>query len=73
MDELIEGRKYRIKHRSETQKKDRESVMRFLGEEGSSYVWSARPVAGTQTMPKSWVKSAEPVLESTDPYINKVV
>lgn len=72
IDDLIKGRKYRIKHKSETQKKVRESVMRYLDEDDGSYIWSARPVAGTQTMPKEWLQSAEPVLESTDPYINKV-
>lgn len=70
---LIEGRKYRVTHRSETQKKDRQSVMRFLEIQGNDIIWSARPVAGTQSMPVSWFKSAEPVLESTDPYVNRVI
>lgn len=72
IEALIEGKKYRVTHRSETQKKDRQSVMRFLGAEGSNLIWSARPVAGTQSMPRSWFRSADLVLESTDPYINRV-
>lgn len=73
IDGLIEGKKYRVTHRSETQKKDRQSVMRFLGAEGNDLIWSARPAAGTQTMQRIWFKSAEAVLESTNPYVNRVV
>lgn len=73
IEALIEGAKYRVTYRSETQKRDRQAVMRFLGVEGDKLTWSARPVAGTQEMPRSWFKSAERVLESTQPYIDKVV
>lgn len=73
IEALIKGKKYRVTHRSEEQKKDRQSVMRFLGADGNDLIWSARPVAGTQAMPRSWFKSADPVLESTDPYVNRVV
>ena len=58
---LQQGRKYVIRHRSPMQRKMRESVMKYLGdhsvggEPGAS--WSARPVAGTQPIPWSWVYS----------------
>lgn len=62
--ELIPGKRYLLIHRGPLQRYDRESVMIFLGVEyhpaGSAgepyYQFSARPVAGTQTLPDSWIK-----------------
>lgn len=57
-DELERGRKYLIHHQSPEQRKTRESVMVFLGSCSCDTTdWSARPAAGTQTMPKSWIKA----------------
>ena len=56
---MVANRKYRVIHRSETQRVDRASVLRYMAEDSEVYYFDARPVAGTQTMPKSWVKSIE--------------
>jgi hypothetical protein len=57
---LENGKKYRIHHQSDSERVMRESVMVFLdapgGKHAKSTFWSARPVAGTQEMPTSWIK-----------------
>lgn len=70
---LVNGQKYRLTHRTPSQKRDRESVAVYLDEDNKSYVLSARPAAGTQEMPKEWVLGIEPVDEITECYVNKVL
>lgn len=58
--ELSVGKTYRIIHRTPEQKYPRESVLRFLEETAGLYFFDARPVAGTQGLPKEWVTSITP-------------
>jgi hypothetical protein len=62
---LTVGQKYRIHHRSQSQKYTRVSVMVFLGttESDKQILFDARPVAGTQTMPREWVQGIWPTSE----------
>lgn len=72
--DMIPGKKYRIVHRSETQRRDRVSVMVYLGDEGSTWhLFSARPVAGTQMMPKSWIKDITQADDNAKVSLNEVV
>lgn len=63
--ELTKGQKYRVLHKSESQRYTRESVLVLLDRDGNELIFDARPVAGTQKMPVSWVigiwPSAEPI------------
>lgn len=54
---LIPGRKYRIIHQSPSQRYPRVSVMRLIGDSELDDAWlfDARPLAGTQTLPKEWM------------------
>ena len=61
--ELTPGQRLRVLHRSETQKYTRESVMIFLEKIDNQLVFSARPVAGTQTLPVSWIIGVWPTSE----------
>lgn len=71
--ELVEGRLYEVTHRSATQRRSRRSVMTFLGRDGGGLLWSARPVAGTQTMPTDWVEGIREVPAGTAVYLNRPV
>lgn len=68
---MVKGQKYLVRHKSGTQRVVRESVMVFLDEEEKDFIFSARPVAGTQTLPKDWVREIEPVPEDAVVYINR--
>lgn len=71
--DMIIGRWYQIRHRSEAQHYDRKSVMQYLGvaeQPGPvTHRFNARPVAGTQTMPHSWLISVEEVPATTTPIV----
>jgi hypothetical protein len=52
------GVKYLVIHQSPSQRFARASVLKFLGQDtGEIMSFDARPVAGTQNLPRSWVKS----------------
>jgi hypothetical protein len=68
---FVVGGRYRVTHRSDAQRFNRVSVMDYLGESGSDYVFNARPVAGTQTMPQAWLIDAELVRKDTPIVLNK--
>lgn len=77
---LVEGHKYRIVWKTEAMKYFRESIMQFLCVEeygsGIRYTFSARPVAGTQTMGKheqDTVVLVERVADSTPCVMNRVL
>lgn len=57
------GKRYRVTHQSPTQHYARVSVMDYLGTAGiiDELSFSARPIAGTQKMPRSWIIKAEEV------------
>lgn len=70
---LVPGKKYRITYKSEAQRNKREAVLQFLEEVEGELVLSARPVAGTQKMPRSWIIDITDVSDSTECYMDKVV
>lgn len=77
---LVEGFKYRIVWKTPQQKYPRESIMLFVGMEGEapldSYRFSARPVAGTQTLDQHLVRlvqSVEQVPAGTPCVLNRIL
>lgn len=67
------GKKIRLTYRIGMQRKDREAVMVYLGTDGDSrYIFSARPVAGTQTLPMSAIIDWEVVADNAGVYLNRV-
>lgn len=73
---LQRGKRYRIIHRAPGQGFDRESIMDYLGPGQTRFndhelEFSARPVAGTQAFPKTWILSAEEVPASTPITLNR--
>jgi hypothetical protein len=67
------GKKYRIRYKTPLQKFEREAVMLYLEFSGTEHIFSARPVAGTQPVPESWLISHEEVPDDTVPYLNRVI
>jgi hypothetical protein len=67
------GKRYEIVHQSPGQRYARVSVMVYLGTSGAidQLSFSARPVAGTQTMPRSWIRNVEEVPDSTAASLNR--
>lgn len=67
------GKRYRVVHQSPTQKFPRVSVMVYLGAAGilDSLSFSARPIAGTQQMPRTWIKQVEEVPASIPASLNR--
>jgi hypothetical protein len=70
---LVRGQRYRLRYRSETQRRDRTAVMVYLGADGDQLLFDARPAAGTQRMPRAWLRAVEPVPADTPAHINKIV
>lgn len=73
--DLEPGKRYRLIHQIPPQRYDRESVMDFLGVGGAGaddgrLLFSARPLAGTQSFKPSWVKDAVEVAKTTPIKIN---
>jgi len=69
---LTTGRRYQVRYRSETQRRDRTAVLVYLGADGDALLFDARPAAGTQRMPRGWVRQIEPVSADTPAHINRV-
>ena len=73
---LTPGWKYRLRSQSSQQRYPREAVMTFLGMDGDNYFFSARPVAGTQTLNAAMVREVilvEHVNKNTEHYLNKII
>lgn len=70
---MATGQRYRVRYRSATQRRDRTAVMVYLGADGDHLLFDARPVAGTQRLPRTWVRAVEPVPADTPASINTVV
>lgn len=70
---LVVGRRYKVTHRSDTQKVDRYSIMDYLDGNANSIFFSARPVAGTQEMPRDWILKIESVSQDTQIVLNERV
>jgi hypothetical protein len=73
---LVVGRKYRIVFKNENQKYLHQSVMAYLGENkalifGHNLVFDARPVAGTQEIPLSWIADIREVKDNHPIVLNK--
>jgi hypothetical protein len=77
LPDLVVGRKYRIRYKSDTRVVSRWAVMKYLGRKESTregkwtLIWDLRPVAGTQEMPEHWVISTEEVDMDTSVCIDK--
>lgn len=71
--DLTVGQRYWLRYRSATQRLDRTAVMTYLGTNGDALTFNARPVAGTQEMPRSWLLDIVPVAAGTAVHLNRVV
>lgn len=64
---------YRIRYRAPNQGYDRKAEMQYLGIETIAvnlvHLFNARPTAGTQTMPDSWIISVEEISEPNKPFV----
>ncbi len=69
---MVIGQRYHLRYRSTTQRRDRGAVMVYLGDDGDDLLFDARPAAGTQRMPRGWLRAADAVPADTPPYINKI-
>ncbi|HYS39851.1 MAG TPA: hypothetical protein VEO01_29910 [Pseudonocardiaceae bacterium] len=69
---LVPGQRYHLRYRSTTQRLDRGAVMVYLGADGDRLLFSARPAAGTQQIPRGWLKAAEAVPADTPAYLNRI-
>ena len=65
------GKKYRVIYQTKTERYPRSAVMIYLGSAAELLLFSARPVAGTQSIIPSWIKMFEEVPDSTRTSINK--
>jgi len=73
-DPMVIGKKYKIRHKSLTQRYARESVMVYLGQGmhvDQLEMFSARPVAGTQSLWKVDIQSWELVDDATPISLNR--
>jgi hypothetical protein len=78
--DMIVGKRYKIYHLSETQRVLHYSVMDYLGREqnesyvgqGPNYLFNARPEAGTQSMPPSWIQRVNEVPKNSPVVLNKI-
>lgn len=71
---LVPGRFYTVTHQQlGLQRYARESVVRFLGYNATTgvYSWDARPVAGTQDLHNQDVISVETAPGATTPVLNR--
>jgi hypothetical protein len=69
---MTQGHRYLVRYRSGTQRNDRTAVMVYLGDDAGTAVFDARPAAGTQRMPRAWIRAIEPVPADTAAHINQV-
>jgi hypothetical protein len=70
---MTEGHRYLVRYRNGSQRNDRTAVMIYLGDDADTALFDARPAAGTQRMPRAWIRTIEPVPADTPAHINKVV
>lgn len=68
---MTPGKKYKVVYKGERQHYNREAIMVFLGTEGNNTSWDARPFAGTQTMPSSWIVAVFQVDPCTKVYLDR--
>ena len=69
---MTQGHRYRVRYRSGSQRRDRTAVMVYLGTDGGWLLFDARPAAGTQRMPNTWIRAVEPVPADTPAHINRL-
>ncbi len=69
---MTQGHRYRVRYRSGSQRRDRTAVMVYLGTNGGWLLFDARPAAGTQRMPNTWIRAVEPVPADTPAQINRL-
>lgn len=56
------GKLYKVVHLIPPQRKARFSILRFMHETPTHYIFDARPLAGTQSLPKDCVISISPTI-----------
>jgi hypothetical protein len=71
--QLAPGYRHRVRYRSDSQRRDRTAVMVYLSVDADAVVFDARPAAGTQRMPRTWIKAIEPVPADTPAHINRIM
>lgn len=73
--ELKQFHVYKVVYRTTHAKRNRIAQMQFIGEDGDALLFNARPVAGTQRLPREWIQSAEEVTtwpEKANRYIGRI-
>lgn len=70
---LEPGQRYHIVYMSGTQRFPRSAVMDYLSFDSNhdAHVFSARPAAGTQDMPRDWIKQFEKVPKTIENYVGR--
>lgn len=71
LTDMVPGKKYKVVYKGDLQRFNREAVMVYLGKDGTSTSWDARPAAGTQTMPTSWIVAVVEVEANAKAYLNR--
>lgn len=69
--DLSQGDRVRVIHRAPEQGYDRMSVLTFLEDHGDGLTFSARPKAGTQIIPRAWIRRMERVSAETPISLNE--
>ena len=70
---MVEGKTYRLTHKSDIQRKTYESRMRFIGLDGPNLVMNARPVARIHLFPMAWISGIELADDNASIYINRII
>lgn len=73
---LVQGKRYHIVFRLESQRVNHEAVMDFMGRDRSwaaTLNFSARPVAGTQAMERDCIITVTEVSKNTPIYVDRRV
>jgi hypothetical protein len=79
MEELVpttamtQGRRYLIRYRSGTQRRDRTAVMVYLGDDAGVAVFDAAPRRARRQMPRAWIRAVEPAPADAAAHVNKVL
>jgi hypothetical protein len=54
--DLVKGRRYRIRFKRDQDSAERTCVMDLMSVRDREFVFNARPLGGTQTFPRRWVR-----------------
>lgn len=58
---FVRGHRYRLHLKRDQDRNVKTTILDYLGDDGDgrTHLFSARPLAGTQTIPHRWVRGAE--------------